>query len=264
MLDRALGQAEDRVDHLGRDGGASSLVVLGDFLLESGVKFRGLVGHRKRLPTLVAAREAVISTIIDRAIPATGKFVFTTVSVVLAAAVISGIAVRRRRGIGVITGILVIATVLGLAFRRTGLFVLVGLGRLVVALAVVLGLCGADDHRLQQPVVGVVDAGRGVGVQGVQRGDPQPVGAGEVGVDVGDQAGGLVPTGITTGGEVVGLDLLRAVLVDRVLVALEVALRDQVGVGGVVGLVEVLERGVAVLGQLVGVGQLPVLLHRVV
>ena len=62
--------------------------------------------------------------------------------------------------------------------------------RLFLGLFGLLG--GADDHRLQQTVIGLGDAGRGVVVEGVQRGDPQTVGLGEVGVDVGHQHGGFL------------------------------------------------------------------------
>ena len=84
--------------------------------------------------------------------------------------------------------VVVALIVVGVGFVALRGFWGLGIGVLVV---VALGLGLSDDQPGQEPEVGLGDPGRGVGVEGVQRGDPEAVGAGEVGVDVGDQAGGF-------------------------------------------------------------------------
>ena len=186
MLDGALRQAQQRVDHVrGHRGGAVG-VALRDFAHHLRGKLGGLLGDGVLLAAALLAA-VVAAEVVVLVVAVLGVVV---VVVVVAVAVLVGLVVALRGALA--AKVVVLALVLaGVGFVALGLAGGLGLGVLVVAgfVAVLGGL--PDDQRVQQPVVGVVDAGRGVAVEGVQRGDPHPVGAGEVGVDVGDQTRGL-------------------------------------------------------------------------
>ena len=250
MLDGALGQAQQRVDHLGRDRGRAVGVTGGDLLHQPRVEFGCLVGHGEGLADVAApvATEVVLLAavvVVGVVVLTVGVLVAEVVLLLAALAVVVVLVVVVAVAVGVGLGVAVGAAEVGglTTLGFLGVLVLVlGVVTLVVLVVAVLG--GADDHRLQEPVVGLVDSGRGVGVQGVQRRDPQAVGAGEVGVDVGDQrrglaveTGGVLRAGLLADGE--HLEQALAGAVARVGV-------DGVGIGDVaVGAEQVVLTGLA-------------------